>query len=153
MIVIGSVNIDLSVQVAQLPKPGETVIGHHALTGLGGKGANQAVAAARLGAEVVFMTSIGQDRFADLALEMLAQEPLQLQLIPSGSPSGLALIGVAANGENSIIVASGANNDLLPEHVEQASLEDARWVLLQFEIPKSTWQSALKKAKELGLRP
>lgn len=139
IVVVGSVNLDLVVRVGQLPLPGETVGGGSFNSMPGGKGANQAVACARLGAEVTMIAAVGPDAEADAALTGLRASGVELLLQPSEVPTGIALIQVDAQGETTISVAPGANATLgateLPPH-------DA--VLCQLEVPDvavlSAWE-------------
>jgi ribokinase len=122
VIVVGSVNIDLVIRVARLPRPGETVLGGEFFQAAGGKGANQAVAAARLSSEpVAFIAAVGDDALGRQSLEGLRQENLFLRTkIVPGMASGVAQIVVDARGENAIAVASGANLALTADDVDLA---------------------------------
>lgn len=135
--VVGSINLDLVARCERLPRPGETVTGATFDRYPGGKGANQAVACARLGADVTMIGAIGTDPFADDALAGLRTSGVTLQLTESDSPTGIAAILVDAAGETEIVVAPGANADVrvvaLPEH-------DA--VLCQLEIPDAAVEAA-----------
>jgi ribokinase len=133
--VVGSVNLDLVARSERLPRPGETVGGAVFQRIPGGKGANQAVAAARLGAEVTLVACVGDDGFAGDALASLEQAGVRLQLKRVDAPTGVALITVAVDGENTIVVAPGANELLAPDDV---SLPPADGVLCQLEIPIET---------------
>ena len=117
ILVIGSSNTDLVVNVDSIPKPGQTVLGDSFFVNPGGKGANQAVGAARLGKDVSFCCKTGEDDYGRAAKELFAKEGMDTSFVFStpDHPSGVALIAVDKNGENSIVVASGANMDLLPE--------------------------------------
>jgi ribokinase len=119
VIVVGSINIDLVVTGPKLPAPGETVIGGRFAQHYGGKGGNQAVAAARLGAPVAFIGAVGDDDFGRSARDMLAAEGIDVSQIRTlaDQATGVALILVDADGENSISVASGANGAVTPEQV------------------------------------
>lgn len=158
VIVLGSINTDLVVKSEKLPLPGETVTGGTFFRESGGKGANQAVAAARLSSSpVLFIAAVGDDAFGKESLESLRNENLDCQFIRtiSGSPSGIALINVDGNGENSISVASGANFELTPEHIEEIDddiFENASVFLTSLEIPLETVKAGLLKAKEHGLQ-
>ena len=120
--VVGSSNTDLVVKAEKLPMPGETVIGGTFLMNPGGKGANQAVTAARLGNEVTFVAKVGNDIFGKQALQQFIRENINTDFITTDGeyPSGVALIGVDAKGENNILVAPGANGHLDMLIVEQA---------------------------------
>ena len=135
--VVGSINLDLVARCERLPRPGETVTDATFARHPGGKGANQAVACARLGAEVTMIGAVGRDPHAEEALAGLRDAGVALQVTASDEPTGVALILVEAAGETEIVVAPGANRDLgafaLPEH-------DA--VLCQLEIPDSAVESA-----------
>ena len=154
--VIGSSNTDMVVKSAKLPAPGETIIGGEFLMNPGGKGANQAVAAAKLGAAVTFLCKIGDDIFGRQALEGFKNEGINvdLVLIDPVQPSGVALILVDGKGENSIAVASGANGNLQVDELEQtiAQIQKGNIVLLQLEIPIPTVEYAIKKCSEKGAR-
>jgi ribokinase len=122
----------------------------------GGKGANQAVCAARLGAEVTFVGCVGSDVFGEKALENLRQEGLHTESVRKDEslPSGIALIVVDDKGENAIVVAPGANSGVCPSDIDHAreAIADADAVLLQFEIPLETVSHAIETAKSLGVR-
>jgi ribokinase len=134
--VVGSVNLDLVARTERLPRPGETVTGATFAEIPGGKGANQAVAAARLGATVAFVGCVGSDEYATLALAELRASGVGLEkLKTAGATTGVALIMVDAAGENTIAVAPGANGELRPEDVD---LPDCDGVLCQLEIPLET---------------
>jgi ribokinase len=135
--VVGSINLDLVAHSERLPRPGETVTGATFARYPGGKGANQAVACARLGAEVTMIGAVGGDPLADDALAGLRDAGVRLDVVESDAPTGIALILVGAEGETEIVVAPGANAELsvvsLPEH-------DA--VLCQLEIPDVAVEAA-----------
>lgn len=158
IIVAGSINTDLVVKCSRLPSPGETVTGGTFFKTAGGKGANQAVAAARLSNNpVLFISAVGDDLFGKESLEALSGENLDCRFIKTmeGIPSGIALINVDEEGENSITVASGANFHLTPEDIEAVDsdcFENAKVFLVSLEIPVETVSASLKKAKEAGLR-
>jgi ribokinase len=156
VIVVSSVNVDLVVNVDRLPGPGETVVGGRFERHHGGKGGNQAVAAARLGAETAFVGAIGDDAFGDDARAALAAEGIDLRglVCLAGETTGVALILVDAGGENSIAVAGGANAALRPEHVRHA-LEAIRpapgdIVLVGHEIPTAVTHEALLIGRSAG---
>lgn len=140
--VVGSSNTDMVVKADKLPSPGETVIGGTFLMNPGGKGANQAVTASRLGSNVTFVASIGNDIFGRQALQQFQREKINTSFIitDKSHPSGVALINVDANGENSIAVAPGANAQLSIVKVEQAlkAMPNNTILLLQLEIPLET---------------
>lgn len=139
VVVVGSVNLDLSVQVQRFPEPGETVLGLDVLRGGGGKGANQAVAAARLGRRVAMIGRVGDDDAADGLVRLLEDEGVDVSAVKptAETPSGLAVIEVDGSGENRIVVISGANEVVTVEDLEQraAMIAAAPVVLAQLEIP------------------
>jgi ribokinase len=139
IVVIGSSNTDMIVQVARIPRPGETILGGEFSTAAGGKGANQAVAAARAGGQVSFIARVGQDMFGQQALEGFAADQIDVQhvLRDPEAPSGVALIFVEQSGENSIAVASGANAKLSPQDIANARhvVQAADMVVMQLETP------------------
>jgi ribokinase len=139
--VIGSANTDMVVKAATLPLPGETVLGGQFFMNAGGKGANQAVAAARMGANVTFVAKVGDDIFGIQTIEGLQREKINIQYIFKDkiAPSGTALINVNEEGENCIVVAPGANANLLPKDIENISdLAAATILLTQLETPIET---------------
>lgn len=140
VLVIGSSNTDLIIRANKLPSPGETILGGTFFTAAGGKGANQAVAAARAGAHVTFVARMGCDDFGAQALSVFQCEGIDIQWIVSDPvlPSGVAFILVDDRGENSIVVASGANATLLPDQIQDQVYENAEICLLQLEIPLET---------------
>ena len=140
--VVGSVNLDLVARVEQLPRPGETVTGASFERVRGGKGANQAVACARLGAEVTLVCAVGDDAFAAEALPEEGRLTVKAQRV--GAPTGVALILVDAAGENQIAVAPGANAEL-----GAFELEPADAVLCQLEVPDDAVGSAWEQATGL----
>ena len=151
----GSVNADLVVSVDRRPAAGETVLGSDLATFPGGKGANQAVAAARLGASVAFLGRVGTDSFAAFLRENLQREGVAAgHLLAVPGPSGVALITVDPAGDNSIIVAQGANARLSAEGIEAArdAFEAARVVCAQLEIPVAAVQAAARLAAAAGAR-
>jgi len=155
VIVIGSSNVDLVVHVPHLPGPGETILGSDVARVAGGKGANQAVAAQRAGAAVAFIGCLGDDAFADLAVTELVGAGVQLthvRRVP-GAVTGLAFITVADGGENSIVVAPGANAMVQATDVTaaQTTIGDARILVAQLEIPMSTVMYALTVARRAGV--
>lgn len=155
IIVIGSSNTDMVIQSERLPAPGETVLGGTFFMNPGGKGANQAVAAARLGGETYFVAKVGKDVFGESVLKQFALEGIQGQYIcqDENQPSGIALINVDAQGENCITVASGANARLMPSDIEAANslFQISNWLLLQLEIPLETVIYSIEKAHHAGL--
>jgi ribokinase len=142
--VVGSANLDLVARVERLPRPGETVTDAEFFTAPGGKGANQAVAAARLGARVRFVGAVGDDAFADEALSGLRESGCELSLRKADARTGVAVIYVDGDGENTIVVAPGANERLRPDDVE---LEGDDAVLAQLEIPPETVDAAARSSR------
>jgi len=142
ILVIGSSNTDMVVKTNHFPAPGETILGGKFLVNAGGKGANQAVAAARLGGDVTFIGKIGVDIFGKQAVEQLKNEGIDVEFVVTDleNPSGVALITVDNKGENSIVVASGSNGTLDENDIDKAlkAFDDAEFVLMQLEIPLST---------------
>ncbi len=151
IVVIGSSNTDMVVKSSRIPQPGETVLGGKFMLAAGGKGANQAVAAARLGGDVLFITRLGKDIFGDQAVENFKRDQIDITGITRDPdhPSGVALIMVDESGENIISVAPGANMQLLPAHVEKMRerIIDSPIILLQLEIPLSVVESAVRLGK------
>ena len=156
IIVFGSINIDLVGKTPRLPLPGETIIGSNFLTVGGGKGANQAVAAARLGASTHMIGRVGNDKFAEELLANLQFYGLNTDniLIDKNTHSGVAIIAVEDSGQNNIIVIPGANNHIGEAELERLEklLTDATTLLLQLEIPLEVVQRAAFLACEAGVR-
>jgi ribokinase len=146
--VVGSINLDLVVQAERLPRPGETVSGARFSRVPGGKGANQAVAAARLGARVRMVGCVGRDELADDALAGLREDGVEERWLAKDAPTGIALVTVDASGETTIVVAPGANAELRPEDIH---LEDDEAVLCQQEIPAETVARAASLASRFFL--
>lgn len=156
IVVVGSSNTDMTIKVDHLPLPGETIIGHDFMTNQGGKGANQAVAVARLGGDTVFVARLGDDSFGAETLHHLKAEGMDttyVKLTP-GASSGVALIPVDAKGENNIIVASGANALLSVADIKEAEAEikNAGILLMQLETPISTLEYAAQTAHAAGVK-
>jgi len=155
VMVIGSSNTDMVVKAPRLPVGGETVTGTNFVMAAGGKGANQAVAAARLGAEVAFLARLGPDMFGDQALDGYRREGIRTELIvrDARQHTGVALIIVDDEGENLIAVAPGANLRLKPEDVDRAAghLRAAQVLLLQLEVPLETVRRAVLLANASGV--
>ena len=154
VVVVGSSNTDLVVAVRDIPWPGETVLGGDLRQAQGGKGANQAVAARRAGAEVAFVGCVGTDRFGEEALAALAAEGIAtdcVRRVPD-TASGVALITVAERGENAIVVAPGANGRLTPDDIERAqpAIAAARIVIAQLEVPLAAVERAFALARAAG---
>lgn len=154
IIVVGSSNTDMVTVSDRLPAAGETVIGRKFFTNPGGKGANQAVAACRLAGQVTFIAKVGDDLFGQQALEGYNKEGIDTLYISreEGCVSGVALINVDAQGENTIVVAPGANNFLKEADIERAAaaLSQAEIFLTQLEIPLETVSFLAERAKALG---
>lgn len=161
ILVIGSSNTDMVIKTNKFPAPGETILGGKFLMNPGGKGANQAVAAQRLGGNVTFIGKTGHDIFGRQAVELLKSEGINTEFMVTDSenPSGVALITVDKNGENSIVVASGANGTLSTGDLvnAQALFETADIILLQLEIPLNTVISvaelSVQKGRKVILNP
>lgn len=154
ILVIGSSNTDMVVKTDRFPKAGETILGGEFFMFPGGKGANQAVAAARLGGQVTFVCKVGQDIFGQQAVEGFAKEGIATDfcLISEDTASGVALITVNAEGENEIVVASGANNELTKADLDAAesAFSSADLILLQLETPIPTVEYAIAKGAQMG---
>ena len=154
ILVVGSSNTDMVIKTRKFPAPGETILGGRFFMNPGGKGANQAVAARRLGGIVSFVGKIGNDIFGKQAMQLLEDEGIRIDFVATDSdnPSGVAMITVDAEGENSIVVAPGSNGTLSPKDVDQAATElnDADLVLLQLETPLDTVSYIAGKANSLG---
>jgi ribokinase len=154
IVVVGSSNTDMVVKSARIPAPGETVLGGEFVMAAGGKGANQAVAAARLGADVTFVARVGDDPFGRAAIENFRQEGICVDYLTKDprKPSGVALILVDQRGENIISVAPGANSELSPDDVRKArpAIELAEAVVLQLEVPIETVAEAARIGAESG---
>lgn len=154
--VLGSYNTDLMVGLERLPRPGETILGGQFQTAAGGKGANQAVAAARAGGQIRLIARVGQDSFGDRAIAALRHDGIDVSHVSRDArePSGVALILVDRDGENSIAVASGANARLAVSHVRQArqAIETAEILLLQLETPLRSIEAAVRIAARGGTR-
>jgi len=156
IIVIGSSNTDMVIKSKKLPAPGETIIGGTFLMNPGGKGANQAVAAARLNGKVTFVAKTGNDIFGSEAKQLFDKENIDTRFLirDDNNPSGIALINVDENGENSIVVASGSNGTLsaydIHDEVFKTTNDDI--FLMQLEIPVSTVEYVAQKAAGHGSR-
>jgi ribokinase len=155
VVVVGSINVDLVAQVSRHPAPGETVLGRSSTTLPGGKGANQAVAAARLGAGVAMVGAVGTDAYADVALSGLREAGVDLAHVRTvDTATGLAVVTVSDDGENSIVVVPGANAAVTPAVVSAATplLVQARVCVLQAEIPVESVVRAVEIAHRSGVR-
>ncbi|MDP3914150.1 MAG: ribokinase [Bacteroidota bacterium] len=161
IIVIGSSNTDMVIKTKNFPAPGETILGGKFLMNSGGKGANQAVAAARLGGTVTFVGKIGDDIFGKQAVQQLENEGINVNfvVVDPENPSGVALIIVDREGENSIVVAPGSNGTLSPADFDKAivQLNESEYILMQLEIPILTVEHiariAVEKRKKVVLNP
>ena len=154
--VIGSSNTDLVIKTTRIPSPGETVIGGEFLMTAGGKGANQAVAIARLGGDVAFIAKVGRDMFGESALRGYAADGIDTDTIErdGSAPSGVALITVDAHGENCIVVAPGANNTLTTADIDRHRdlICGAEYLLMQLEIPMEVVEYAAEMAEAHGVK-
>jgi ribokinase len=151
ILVVGSINMDLVVRVPHSPLPGETVLGGDFETFPGGKGANQAVAAARMGGEVTMVGRVGQDDFGDTLIHGLVENKVRTSQVikDPDAPTGIAMISVATDGENSIVVASGANLKVSVEDVNKARplMRETDLLRLQLECPMETVKAAVDLAQ------
>ena len=153
ILVVGSLNADLVVRTPRFPQPGETISGEDLQVIPGGKGANQAVAAARLGANVSMLGRVGKDNFGDFLLNNLQSNHVDTQLVQRDEAStGTATIIVDGNGQNSIVLSAGANGKVSLADVDHASFSNFSLLLLQLEIPIPTVLRAAQRAHENGLR-
>ena len=153
ILVIGSTNTDMTAFCRKMPAPGETVLGDDFVMGPGGKGANQAVAAKRLGGDVSFICKVGDDIFGENTIRHFKEEGLDTSgVMISKKPSGVALITVDKSAENCIVVASGANNDYTEEDIRSCEkmIKDCDILLMQLEIPVPAVMEAAKIAHEAG---
>lgn len=155
IIVVGSLNMDLVVRASRLPQVGETVLGTAFDTIPGGKGANQAVAAARLGGRVAMVGRVGQDGYGQTLVDNLRQNGVDVShvAVDQEAATGVALIAVGSGGENQIIVYPGANGRVQPADVDAAGpwLQPGSVLVCQFEIPVDTVAHALQKARAQGV--
>lgn len=154
ILVIGSSNTDMTVISEKLPAPGETVLGGRFIMGAGGKGANQAVAAKRLGADVSFVCKLGNDLFGENAIAQYKKEGLEVSgIMRCETPSGVALINVDKNAENCIVVACGANGEVTEADIDAIAdrIRSADILLMQLEIPVPAVLRAAKTAHEAGV--
>jgi len=153
ILVVGSLNTDLVVRAPRFPRPGETISGEDLQIIAGGKGANQAVAAARLGAQVSMLGRVGKDNFGDFLLDHLKSNHVDTTLVQRDDAStGTSIIVVDSNGQNSIVLSAGANGKVTPADVSDVSFSDFQVVLLQLEIQIETVARAAQRAHENGLR-
>ena len=151
ILVVGSINMDMVVRVPHIPKPGETVLGGDFETFPGGKGSNQAVAAARMGGEVTMVGRVGNDDFGNSLIQSLVDNNIKTTQVikDSEARTGVAMIAVSADGENMIVVASGANSKVSPEDVSNARplMRETDILLVQLECPLETVTAAIELAK------
>jgi ribokinase len=156
IVVVGSSNTDMIIKLDRIPRPGETILGGAFVTAAGGKGANQAVGAARAGGQVTFIARVGQDMFGEQAVAGFVRDGINVKYVSRDktNPSGVALIFVAKDGENSIAVAGGANAKLLPADVRKAksAFTGASVLVMQLETPLETVQAAADLAAKAGVR-
>lgn len=156
VVVVGSINMDLVVRSPRIPQPGETILGTDFRTFPGGKGANQAVAAARAGGRVKMVGRVGEDEFGESLLNTLSRDRVDTTFVSQtpGVASGVALITVNDAGQNNIVVVPGANAKLSPEDVRDArpAFEGAAVVLVQLEIPLETVAKAIDQAHHYGAK-
>jgi len=155
IVVVGSSNTDMIIRVPRIPRAGETLLGGEFLTAAGGKGANQAVGAARAGGKVAFIARVGRDTFGDQAIAGLRRDGIDVSCVfrDKLAPSGVALIFVAKDGENSIAVAGGANAKLSPSDVKKAAgvIRSAALLVAQLETPLATVTAAVELAVKAGV--
>ncbi|MCK6584559.1 MAG: ribokinase [Anaerolineales bacterium] len=152
VVVVGSLNADLVVKSPRFPQPGETISGEDLQIIPGGKGANQAVAAARQGIGVSMIGRVGSDSFGPFLVENLKSNRVDTShVLPDESATGTAIIVVDANGQNSIVLSPGANGKVTPVDVDSASFLNSKLLLLQLEIPTPTVLHAAQKAREYGM--
>src|SRR6185312_3548096 len=156
IVVIGSTNTDMVIMSEHLPTPGETILGGSFFMNPGGKGANQAVAAQRLGGNVTFIAKTGNDIFGERSAQLFKDEGINADFLLTDpvNPSGVALITIDKNAENTIVVASGANASLYPADLEPAidAIKNAAIVLMQLEIPLDTVLYAAEMATTNGAK-
>ena len=153
ILVIGSLNADLVVRVPHFPQPGETISGGDLHIIPGGKGANQAVAAARQGANVAMLGRVGKDSFGAFLLDSLKSNSVDVtHVLADDSATGTAIIVVDANGQNSIVLSAGANGKVSPADVDSASSLTPSLILLQLEIPTPTVLHAARVTRQNGIR-
>ncbi|HEX6301085.1 MAG TPA: ribokinase [Acidimicrobiia bacterium] len=148
LVVVGSINHDLTVVTARHPAPGETVLGTRHYSGGGGKGANQALAAARLGANVAMVGRVGDDEHGRTLVGALLDEGVDVSAVgvDEEAPTGLAIITIDQHAENTIVVSPGANMRLLPAHLDEGMITNAPVVLAQLEVPLDTVTEAVRLA-------
>ncbi len=149
VVVVGSANLDLVARTSRLPKPGETVMGSNFFEACGGKGVNQAIAAARAGAKTAFIGALGRDHAGEILLAALVNDGVDVSAVQRVSvPTGRALIGLSDDGENSIVVVPGANHEITVSDIEKhkALISTAKVLLCQLEVPLPVVQRAFELA-------
>ncbi|MGL4861294.1 MAG: PfkB family carbohydrate kinase, partial [Enterobacteriaceae bacterium] len=155
LVVLGSINVDHVLSVDTFPRPGETVAGHRYQTAFGGKGANQAVAAGRSGADITFIACVGSDDVGEQIRQQLSQDNIDMHLVEAvtGEKTGVAMIMVDGQGENMIAIAPGANAALTPALLQkhQHAITSASALLMQLESPLETVEQAAELAKQHGV--
>ena len=156
IIVVGSSNTDMVIRTDRMPRPGETVLGGNFMMNQGGKGANQAVAVARLGDGVTFIAKVGRDMFGDSSVAGYKKEGIDTRTVlrDDTAPSGIAVITVDAQAENSIVVVPGANNNLSKADVDalRRDIESAQFLLMQLETPVEVVAHAAAMARKAGVK-
>lgn len=152
ILIVGSINMDVVALTPHHPVPGETVLGTDLSYIPGGKGSNQAVAAARAGGSVRLLGRLGDDAFGEALLTFLQAEPMNIQSVQrlAGVPTGVAIITVSASGENTIVVIAGANGRITPADVDALSIQPRDLVVSQLEVPFGTVAHAFQQAKARG---
>ena len=154
--VVGSINLDLTIRLTHMPRIGETMHTKEIFSAGGGKGANQAVAAKRLGANTYFIGAVGEDEAGKLMIELLSEEEINLDAVAhvKGEATGQAYIMVDDLGQNSIMIHAGANNAFTPEHVQahQAIIEKSDFIIAQFESHLASTIQAFEIAKKAGVK-
>ena len=154
ILVVGSLNVDFVAGVTHIPKPGETILADRMTVTPGGKGANQAFAAAKLGGNIAMLGAVGSDTYGAMLLESLRSVGVDVSgiLVDEGDNTGMAWISVSETGENSIVVISGANRSVTTAYIDEHmdALRDCDIVIMQLEIPLDTVRYVAQKAKELG---
>jgi ribokinase len=153
IVVVGSLNMDLVVRTPRVPVGGETLAGHSFVTAPGGKGANQAVACARLGAQVTMIGCVGHDAYGEILRSGLESEGIDCSSVEAleGVSTGIASILVDDNGQNCIVIVAGGNGELSPEHLTRydAALQAADVIIAQLEVPVATVEKTLTRGHEL----
>lgn len=151
ILVVGSINMDLLVRVPTTPKPGHTIIGGDFEIYPGGKGANQAVAAARMGAEVTMVGRVGKDNFGDTLIQSLLENEVKTSHVikDSEEPTGIAMVAIAPDGENIVVTAPGANSKVSVEDINhtRSLMRETDLLLIQLELPMETVSAAVDLAK------